>query len=200
MAVRHIVILVVLAAAAALVAVVAVSIPSPGLELQTGRVLDQPRAINPFELVDQHERPFTRNSLQGRWHLVFIGFTHCPDACPTTMAMLGAVETRLRTEGHELQTVFVSVDPERDTPDELARYVGFFGEEIIGATGSKQQLDRFCDDLGFAYIKVPDGRGGYTVDHSGALALIDPHARVAGYFLPPFDLDGLADDLALVFR
>jgi protein SCO1/2 len=170
--------------------------PPVPVALRSGTALPQPRPIGEFELVDQRGRALTRGSFEGRWSLVFTGFTNCPDICPTTLALLATLDSRPRERGSELQTVFVSVDPERDTPSQLAQYVGHFDPSMIGATGPKAQIDRLCAELGLAYVLNPGTAGEYTVDHSAALVLVDPKARIAAYFQPPFDPDMLATDLA----
>jgi protein SCO1/2 len=169
--------------------------PEP-ITIRSGTALPEPRPVADFELVDQHGRALTREAFRGRWSLVFTGFTNCPDICPTTLALLATVATRLRDRGRELQTVFVSVDPERDTPSLLAQYVGHFDPDMIGATGPKAQIDRLCAELGLAYVLNPGAAGEYTVDHSAALVLVDPEVRIAAYFQPPYDPDKLATDLA----
>lgn len=169
--------------------------PDP-VTIRSGTALPEPQPVADFELVDQHGRPLTREVFRRRWSLVFTGFTNCPDICPTTLAMLATIAARLRERGGELQAVFVTVDPERDTPAALARYVAHFDERIIGVTGTKPQLDGFCEGLGLAHVRNPGVGGAYTVDHSAALVLIDPDARVVGYFQPPFDADSLVADLA----
>ncbi|MGH8136085.1 MAG: SCO family protein, partial [Steroidobacteraceae bacterium] len=93
------------------------------------------------------------------------------------------------------QMIFLSVDPARDTPAQLAQYVGHFDPTLIGVTGSKAQIDRLCADLGLAYVINPGVGGEYTVDHPASLLLVDPQARFAAYFRPPFSLDRLAADL-----
>lgn len=170
---------------------------SGALELRAGTLLEAPRSIEGFELIDQRGQPFGRGDLTGEWSLVFIGFTHCPDVCPSTLYLLDQLDRRLLDKGHDIGTVFVSVDPERDTPEVLAEYLGHFSDRIAGVTGSPAQLSGFCEQLDFAYVKIPGSEGRYTVDHSGALALIDPQARLLGYFLPPFEVDALTADIAL---
>lgn len=167
--------------------------PAP-VVLRSGTAMLQPRPIGEFELVDQHGQALTRKSFEGRWSLVFAGFTNCPDICPTTLATLATLKTRLHERNSELQVVFLSVDPERDTPALLAQYLGHFDPGMIGATGAREQIDRLCADLGLVYIRNPGAAGDYTVDHSAALVLVDPQAQIAAYFQPPFDLDGLAAD------
>jgi protein SCO1 len=168
---------------------------APVVAMDVGISVDPPRPLAEFELVDHRGQGFDNARLEGRWSLLFIGFTHCPDICPSTLSLLSGLEVSLSQQAIDLQTVFVSVDPERDTPETLADYVGFFGDVLIAATGRQNQLDRLCDSLDFAYVTVPMGKGRYSVDHSGALALIDPQGRLAGYFFPPFEPAAIETDL-----
>ena len=111
---------------------------------------------------------------------MFTGFTHCPDVCPTTLALMAELHRRVSRD--DLQFVFVSVDPERDTPDAVARYLAHFDAALVGATGERAEMERFTAGAG-ARPGPQSRRGGeYTVDHSTAFVLIDPEARLAGYF------------------
>ncbi len=167
---------------------------NPELALRSGTVLAEPRPIGDFSLLDQHGQLFGRAALENRWSLVFTGFTHCPDLCPTTLAFLAKL--RARVPGDGLQIVFVSVDPERDTPERIASYLAHFDPTFVGVTGTTVEIERFTAALGLAQVRNPGVGGEYTVDHSAALVLIDPQARVAGYFRPPHDAEALAADLA----
>lgn len=149
-----------------------------------------------YTLTDHRGGAFTADSLEGGWSLVFAGFTHCPDICPDTLVRLNLLDKALRERELEVRTVFVSVDPERDTPERLAGYVTYFNEGFTGVTGPKVELDRFVAALGIGYVKVPGAGGDYTVDHSAALVLVDPDGRVAEYFMPPHDVAGLATRIA----
>lgn len=193
---RKVAVLSVLAAITLGIVAAILSQTSETIALRSGTALPEPRPVADFELVDQQGRAFTREAFEGRWTLVFTGFTNCPDICPTTLALLATLASRLRERGGELQTVFVSVDPGRDTQAALAQYVGHFDPGMIGATGTKAQIDRLCSELGLVYVRNPGTGGEYTVDHSAALVLIDPQARIAGYFQPPLDQEGLIADLA----
>ncbi len=168
--------------------------PSVPVALRSGTAMPQRVPLGEFVLLDQHARPLTRSVFERRWTVVFAGFTNCPDVCPTTLVTLAGLRARLQ-QRTELQVVFLSVDPERDTPALLTQYLAHFDPAIIGATGAKQQLDRICADLGLAYLRNPGVAGEYTVDHSAALVLVDPQARIAAYFRPPFDVDALAADI-----
>ncbi len=169
--------------------------------IDSGTLLQQPRALGDFKLTDTSGAVFDRSRFQNHWSLVFTGFTYCPDVCPSTLGVLKVLHTRLDAEKLPLQMVFVSVDPERDTPEKLERYVHYFSPDFIAATGPTEQLDALTQTLSLVYAKVPGSNAGdYTIDHSAALVLIDPQARVAGYFLPPLRIEALADDLARVLR
>lgn len=170
--------------------------PGSGLALESGEVLPKPRSLPEFQLADQHGRPFTRAGLRGHWTLLFAGFTHCPDICPTTLATLATLDSRLAGDGNRLRTVFLSLDPERDDPATLARYLEHFNADFVGLTGEQAEIDQLMAGLGLVYIKVPMAGDEYSIDHSAALALIDPYGRVAAYFKPPFSPDRLAADLA----
>ncbi len=164
------------------------------LALRAGIALPDPRPIADFAFVDEDGRPFRRENLEGRWSLLFTGFTHCPDVCPTTLALMA--ELRRRLDRDDLQFVFVSVDPERDTPEVVARYLAHFDPAFVGATGARAEMERFTAALGLAQVRNPGVDDDYTVDHSTALVLIDPEARIAGYFQAPHRRDALAADLA----
>ena len=165
--------------------------------LQSGVLLGAPRAIAEFTLADQDGQAFSNDRLRGRWSLVFAGFTHCPDVCPTTLALMKVLTQRLGASAPAM--IFLSVDPERDTPPVMQSYVRYFGPAITGVSGEREMLDRFCASLGIAYVKVPGAsEADYTIDHSAALVLIDPQGRVAGYFPPPLKVDTLAADLSRI--
>ena len=148
-----------------------------------------------FNLVDQRHRPATREIFEGRWSVLYLGFAHCPDVCPTTLALLKTVDARMRARGERIQIVFLSADPERDTPQALARYLSAFDPGFIGLTGRKSEIDELCTSLGLGYVKNPGVNGEYSVDHSAALVLLDPQARPARYFRPPFDAERLVTAL-----
>ena len=192
----------VLAAAFALAAGawLALSLRSPApAALQSGVLLGTPRPLANFTLTDQDGRPFTQEQLRGHWSLLFAGFTHCPDVCPTTLALMKVVAQKLGDAAPAI--VFLSVDHRRDTPPVLKQYVQFFGPQVTAVTGGPEVLDPLCAGLGIAYEKVPGATDAdYTIDHSAALVLIDPQGRVAGYFPPPHKADTLAADLAGLAR
>ena len=164
------------------------------LVLHAGTALTQPRSIPEFSFTDQRGRPFSRESLKGHWTLLFTGFTNCPDVCPTTLALMA--ELRRDVSRDDLRFLFVSVDPDRDTPEVIGRYLAHFDPGFNGATGSREGVERFTAGLGLAQVRNPGVGGEYSVDHSTAFVLIDPDARLAGYFQAPHIRTALAADLA----
>lgn len=185
------------AAALILGLIAAALLSSPkNVAIGSGTLLKAPRPLPEFSLTDQDGQPFTRESLLGHWTLIFPGFTYCPDICPTTLGVLKAVEAKLGDDASNLKIALFSIDPERDTPETLKRYVRYFSPNFIGVTTQEPALKQMAQTLGVAYLKVPgDTPESYTMDHSAALVLIDPQARIAAYFTPPHQVDALAGDL-----
>jgi protein SCO1/2 len=168
--------------------------PAAPPTLRSGTALPQPAQLTEFSLVGADGQPFLRDELRGRWTLLFTGFTHCPDVCPLTVASMA--ELRRRVARDDLQFLFVSVDPGRDTPEAIRSYLAHFDPGLRGATGTRADVDRFTAGLGLAQVVNPGVGDEYTVDHSTAFVLIDPEARLAGYFSAPHELEALAADLA----
>lgn len=170
-----------------------------GVSITSGTLLGTPRPIDEFTLQSAAGTPFTRADLGGHWTVVFAGFTFCPDVCPTTLTELKAVKAQLGDSADAIRFLFLSVDPERDTPEKIGQYLRFFDPGFIGATGDAASLEKLGANLGFVYAKVPGATPeSYTIDHSTALILIDPQARVAGYLTPPFKPDAMAADLKAI--
>ncbi|MEQ1438181.1 SCO family protein [Fontimonas sp. SYSU GA230001] len=194
-----------LAAIAGLLAAVLLRAPASRAPIESGTLLQAPRALPDFALLDENAQPFTNRQLEGRWTLIFPGFTYCPDVCPTTLGLLKNVEAQLGDKAQKLQIVLFSVDPERDTPETLNRYVHHFSPRFKGATTAEPALKTLAQALGVAYVKVPgespvDGADNYTMDHSAALVLINPRGELAGYFTPPLRVDSLVRDLARILE
>jgi protein SCO1/2 len=169
---------------------------TPQIELATGSYLAPARAVPDFSLIDQRGAPFGPRNLDGHWSLVFFGYTNCPDFCPTTLATLAAMEQRLRA-AHAIgpQVVFISVDARRDTPQQLAAYVPYFDPTFIGVTAPDQPtIEALARKLGVAVALVPNAGGGYSVDHSGAIFVVDPAGKIAAILTGPFTADALQAD------
>jgi protein SCO1 len=167
------------------------------VELATGALLTPQRALPDFSLIDARGRSFGPGNLRGRWSLMFFGYTNCPDFCPTTLTALAAMEKRLRASGAPVrpQVIFVSVDVKRDTPEQLAKYVPYFDPEFIGITAADQpSIEALARKLGVAVIISPKPDGSYTVDHSGAIFVVDPAGKLTALLTGPFTADALQAD------
>jgi protein SCO1/2 len=152
-------------------------------------LMDPPRDIGTFSLVSHRGESFGPDAFAGAWTLLFFGFTHCPDICPTTMAFLDQFVASLEgTEAEDTRVVMVSVDPARDTPDVLASYVPYFNPEFTGITGEFLDLFRFATALNTPFRKVPGQGEDYQVDHSANVVLINPRGHYHGFFKAPLDL------------
>jgi protein SCO1/2 len=165
--------------------------------LEHATLYQAPRPLPQFALVDQLGAAFDPARLRGRWTFLFFGFVNCPDICPTTLATLAAVRRSLADlpAGERPGVALVSVDPARDTPYVLARYVAHFDPAFTGVTGAPDRLEALARDLGVAvFVSAADADGDYAVDHSAAIFLVDPRARVVALFNPPHDAATIARD------
>ncbi len=159
------------------------------MKINGAYMLDTPRKIGEINLIDQNGKPFTNDRFVGAWTLVFFGYTHCPDVCPTTMAFLNQlVQSFEGTEAEDTRVVMVSVDPARDTVDVLAEYVPFFNPNFVGVTGEFLDIHRFATALNTPFRKVPGQGENYQVDHSANVVLINPRGDYHGFFRAPLDL------------
>lgn len=181
------------------------SSPVP-LQLQSGTLLPEPRSLADFALTGQDGQPFSLANLRGHWTFLAIGYTHCPDICPMTLATFDAIEAQIgQGEGRtdrdpggqpSAQFLFISVDPGRDTPERLGQYVHYFNPDFLGATGDDAQLRALVAQLGLLYARVEaqDSAMGYLMDHSATILLLDPQARLAAIFSAPHDSKLMAAD------
>lgn len=159
-------------------------------------LLPTPRELKPFRLSDHDNHEFGNASLTGHWSMLFFGFTACPDICPVTLALLAQVERKLADSGQadlmeQLRVYFISVDPERDDAAALSKYVGAFSPRFTGVTGSREALAEFARQLNVAFMKVPDASGGYVIDHTGNIVVIDPKGRYVAFIKLPHDVDNI---------
>lgn len=164
------------------------------------------REVPPFRLVAHDGQPFTEANLRGHYSLVFLGFTHCPDVCPTTLAQLKKAQQTWQAQpaASRPRIVFVSVDPERDSPAHTGRYAHAFHPDTLAVTGEIAQLERFGRSLSLVFMKRPPKVPGgyYAVDHSSALAVINPAGQMVGSVQPDahgnFDIPALVADIAVL--
>jgi protein SCO1/2 len=149
------------------------------------------RIGGPFRLVDQNGRNVTDADLRGKWALVYFGFTHCDDTCPTVLNNLALALDRLGPARTRVREVFISVDPERDTPAVLKAYVDEFAAPILALTGTPQAVAEAASGYRVIFAKHPKGDGGYDVDHSSVVYIMDPNGKLAGTLLdtdPPKEI------------
>ena len=161
---------------------------SPRLQAPTASTIG-----GPFHLVDQQGRSVDQRVLDGKWSAVFFGYTYCPDVCPTTLAALGRATDALGARAREFQVVFITVDPARDTPSQLATYLSSntFPKGSIGLTGTPAEIAQAAKAYHVFYQKHPEG-GTYTMDHTAVVYLMDPKGR----FVKPLDLTAPPADVA----
>ena len=169
-------------------------------QTQATRLLDPPRALPAFALQGADGVRIDAGALRGRWTLVFLGFTHCPDICPTTLAELAKAEKLLADlpEPQRPRILFVSVDPERDTPEIAANYARYFSPTLLAATADVDTLTAFASALSMVFAKSPLPDGDYTIDHTSWVAVLDPQGNLAGFIRPPLDPAMIAADLRLL--
>lgn len=150
--------------------------------------LERPRILDNFELLGDSGKVFNTSDLTGHWTLVFFGFTHCPDVCPTTLSTLNSFYQTLDEQTRaDTDILLVSVDPKRDTPQQLHDYVRYFNPQFRGATGEFLNIKRFANQLNVPFNKVPLANGEYTVDHGSQVVLINPRGDYHGFFKAPLD-------------
>ncbi len=147
----------------------------------------------PFTLTASDGKPFASSRLNGKPAAIFFGFTHCPDVCPTTLARLAKLRRQLGQGDDAFSIVFISVDPERDGPAEVGSYAGLFNTPVIGLTGSMADIERVKKQFGIFSAKVAQPGGGYSVDHSAAVILMDKHGKFSST-LSPEEGDAVALD------
>jgi len=179
----------------------ACSKPEPP-QLSQGTLLPSSRPVTDFQLTDHRGQPFTLENLRDNWTFAFFGYTHCPDVCPTSMAMLAQVQRNLEQQEalqQMPQVVFVSVDPERDTAELLSQFVPYFHPDFIGASGDQQNTLSLTRQLGILYGKAEaDSAENYLVDHSAAIVLLDPDAALRAVFNVPHDPKLIANDFLAI--
>jgi protein SCO1/2 len=160
------------------------------------------RQLAPFTLVDHNNAVFNETTLRQHWSFLFFGYTHCPDVCPTTLSVLNSVAQRLQDAEANIRFVFISVDPERDTPEKLARYVSYFNKNFIGVTGTEQQIEQFTRELGIMHMRVAadENATGYLVDHTASVLLIDPDGRYHAVFSPPLSAEKISGDFRKILK
>jgi protein SCO1 len=168
-----------------------------------GTILSPARKIAVPALVKDNGEMLRIDDLSGQWHLLFFGYTHCPDICPTTMGVLAQAKKTAKTNDQEFPgVVFISVDPERDKVETLGQYVRYFDKDFIGVTGDPALVKALALQMSVVYLKMPAADGSadddYLVDHSSALLLLDPQGRLKAFLNPPHDPSTILHDVQTV--
>ena len=152
-------------------------------------------------LTKDNGETFTLDDLTGDWHLLFFGYTHCPDICPTTMGVTAQAKKLAESADKPFpQMLFVSVDPERDTPEMIGEYVRYFDKDFTAVTGEKDLIKALTLQMSVVYMQMPaeDGESGYLIDHSSALLLLNPQGKLVAFLNPPHDATTIVKDIQTV--
>jgi len=150
--------------------------------------IDPPRQLSGFHLISDQNMNFAIDDFKGKWSILFFGFTFCPDICPLTMKQLSNVKEELKDKANRINFYLVSIDPDRDSPENLRTYLDNFDEEFIGLTGEIDKIYKFSTQVNAPFFPVVNSNEeNYTVDHSGSLVLINPEGNYAGFFRAPHD-------------
>jgi protein SCO1 len=173
-------------------------------QTQAVRLFPEPRTLPDFSLQQSDGTRLVPGELRGHWTVVFLGFTHCPDVCPTTLAELAQAQKQWQAlpDSVRPRVLFVSVDPERDTAIATGDYAHAFHRDTLAATGDVPALEAFARSLSMVFMKAPGPEGApadhYNVDHSATLAILDPQGRMAGIVQPPFVPSAIGGDLLML--
>lgn len=173
-------------------------VPSVQVNSQTLKALQetgvfvrpQAKKLEVFELTDEQGQPFANDRFEGQWSLVFLGFTHCPDICPTTLALF----KKLQASGADsplsaIQYVLLSADPERDTSEKLASYLDYFHKDFVGLTGTVADVAHLAKQLNGLFARVPLEDGDYMIDHSANIMIINPVGQYQGFIRQPHSVE-----------
>ena len=159
-------------------------------------LLPQPRTLPAITLTGTDDKPQLMTELKGQWTLLFFGYTFCPDICPTTLAELRRIKAQLPPATLErLRIIMISVDPQRDTVQQLRTYLDFYKAGYSGLTGELADIQQLSNATSIPFIPGDTSQEYYTVDHSGNLAVIGPDGRQRGFIRAPLNIDGLVQAL-----
>jgi protein SCO1/2 len=151
-------------------------------------LLPTSRSLPDLQMTNQDGKPVSVNELKGKWTMLFFGYTFCPDICPTTLAQLRQIKSELPKDVvGKLQIVLVSVDPNRDTPQQLKQYLGYFDPDFQGLTAPVADIQKLANAVSIPFIPADTSKPNYTVDHSGNLALLGPDGTQRGFIRSPLN-------------
>jgi len=173
-----------IAVGVAAVAGITLSLRPPAQQAAPGQQLPIESIGGPFTLTGSDGKPFNSSRLSGKPAAIFFGFTNCPDVCPTTLARLANLRRQLGQGDDGFSIVFISVDPERDRPADIAKYLTLFDTPIVGLTGTPGQVDQVKRQFGVYSAKVVEPGGGYSVDHTATVFLMDRNGKFVATLAP----------------
>jgi protein SCO1/2 len=164
-------------------------------------LLPQSREVPNLKMTDQDGQPVSLDALKDKWTLLFFGYTFCPDICPTTLAQLRQVKSDLPKEvADQLRIVLVSVDPNRDTPQQLKTYLGYFDKQFVGLSAPVETIQKLANAVSIPFIPADTSKPNYTVDHSGNLALLGPDGTQRGFIRAPLNNQKLIEQLPVLVQ
>ena len=164
--------------------------------LETGKSYKKPLDIIEFELKNQGDQLYSKNDLKNQWTILFFGYTNCPDVCPTTIFKLGQIKQQISKElpNLNLQILFITLDPERDSTERLKEYLGFFDPSMTGLTGEITKIVELTSNLSVFFQRI-NKEDGYDFNHTASIFLINPKAQLKASFSPASSIDMLAEDI-----
>lgn len=173
---------------------------------QSGKVASSGQADigGAYTLLNQDGETVTQDTFLGQPQLIYFGFSYCPDICPTALIQMGHAQKALGIEGKDIQNIFISVDPERDTPESLKLYVtaNGFPEGLVGLTGSQEQVDtaKAAFKVYAAKVDDPEGASGYTVDHSSIIYFMDSEGQLVDFFTHTSSVSDITDRISAYLK
>ncbi len=171
-------------------------------QTRTATHFPSPMALQPFNLIDHNGKTFDNSNLLEQWHFMFFGYTHCPDVCPSTLSIMSSVAHKLG-ENEGARFLFVTVDPARDTPEQLAGFVRYFNPGFVGLTGELDAILQLSRQLGIMSSRETAYATGskvenYTVEHSASILLVNPDGQYAAVFSPPHSTNAIVEDFSII--
>ena len=169
--------------------------------LLTGKILTRPMELDNFELIDQNNQTFNSESLKGNWTILFFGYTNCPDVCPTTIYKLAEVKNDVNQNlpSKNFNTVLVTLDPDRDTPERLDEYSGYFDESMLGVTGTYKNIQSFSSNLSVFYQRI-NKDGGYDFNHTASIFVFNQDGSLFATMSPATSVSELRDDFYTILN
>jgi len=166
-------------------------VPGLGRTVTSGQIA----VGGPYALTDQDGKPRASSDFHGKYQLVYFGYTFCPDVCPTTLAVMAAALDKMGVDQNRIVPVFITIDPERDSPAVLKKYLAAFGPRFVGLTGGPQQIAQVEKEFRVYAKKQPMAGGNYGMDHSSVMYLMGPDGRLVGFYDEAMQPEDLAKDL-----